>query len=1383
MSTDQSAANIASLESLSASDLDLCVMIALAEPSNITRATQLATAIGVRSSQTRAYSTSSLAQALEPLVQLGIVKKTEVAFSCPRRMRVLHAASIRGRLDWIVRACALQLFGPDDRRRFGNAIVQRLVFLTRAALAGATPDSSSLLSELASAVGESSVAELVLVPDLFLDFDSELFSKLQPILADRWLPLCLSVLECHDLPTEQVLNFFAGRPQLLQSEPNLVLPLAGIALLLARFGTASHLVEQAASDVRRAIAAAIAVIEGRYSEAASIAPRPQKGVSQGTGVVAVLNAFALLRSNDPEAAAYVARLMNAGTRKPSVFRFSHSLLKHIGQCLSSPDLTPPSVLSTDRIDPDGLSQWLYSLWALWFEREPKVLRHVLTASSERAKEARKLGRLWLEREMNAIVARIASTFDEQPDTAPIPEGLELCRPLCEWLERKEDWEQLIERLERVMPGQTPDVSDERVIWRVAPRRLLIEPYVQKRTGSNWTRGRKLAIKHLLPGANQPPKLAPEDKRVAVFAREERYGHYGYPEIVQTIAAEAFVALVGHPRVFIEDAETPIEVVAGHVQLVLRERGQQLEGSILPQDFRPPLTCVQEDGRLVVYTLPDAAQPVFREFVRGASFPLSAKERLLGVLKRGSHLLPVQTFDTAGSPAVEEEASTVAADPRPWLRITPNAEGLNVLLSVRPLGQHGPHATPGKGARTLIGQLDGETVSCQRDFGLEQAALARLLELSPSFESYQLAPQHFVVTDNVHALELLAALRDLGDGLHAEWPQGAPIRLRSRVARKALRGSVRAMGDFYLAAGTLQVDDELVLQLSELLELADSAPGRFVRLSNGDYVELEQSLRDALETLSASRAAGTRKPAEQGVALSKSALAALDVLDSDALGFSFDRDARAQKDRIEAAFRGKFSVPRGLAAELREYQREGFVWLARMAELGLSACLADDMGLGKTVQILALLLRRAKSGSALVIAPLSVCGNWRAEIERFAPSLQVRWFVGAARESALAELGPGCVVITSYNLLQQDSERLLPTRWSSVVLDEAQFIKNPESQRARAAYALDAQFKIVATGTPVENHVGDLFGLFHFLLPELLGSRVQFVRRFPTDAEGEVGLRARRALRLLLQPFILRRTKSQVLSELPAITEIVHRIELSTPEATLYEALRQRALTKLAAGSSKTSAAKGGGLDQQTRFQVLAEITRLRRLCCHPDLVRTSDDAGVGIASSKLAALLELVDELREGGHRALVFSQFVDVLALVRGALDERKIAYQYLDGSTPSARRTEAVNAFQAGEGELFLISLRAGGFGLNLTAADYVIHIDPWWNPAAEAQATDRAHRIGQSRPVTVYRLICVGTIEERIQELQRSKRELAASLLEDSDQAAKLSADQLKELLLGA
>ena len=368
---------------------------------------------------------------------------------------------------------------------------------------------------------------------------------------------------------------------------------------------------------------------------------------------------------------------------------------------------------------------------------------------------------------------------------------------------------------------------------------------------------------------------------------------------------------------------------------------------------------------------------------------------------------------------------------------------------------------------------------------------------------------------------------------------------------------------------------------------------------------------------------------------------------------------------------------------------------------------------------------------------------------------------------MAGLGPRDVLVCSYGLLHGEAELLGGRPWQVAVLDEAQAIKNADSKRAQASQGLQAGFRLALSGTPVENDLDELWSLFNFVNPGLLGSRDGFGKRFATPIERDRDASARQALRSLIRPFLLRRTKAAVLSELPPRTEQTVQVEMGETERAFYEAMRQRALENIAALDAPTG---------KRKIHILAEITRLRRACCNPALI----DPAAGVPSGKLDAFLDLVDDLVRNRHRALVFSQFVGHLGLMRAAVDQRGIRYEYLDGSTPSAERERRVAAFQAGGAELFLISLRAGGTGLNLTAADYVVHLDPWWNPAVEDQASDRAHRIGQERPVTIYRLIMQNSIEERIVRLHRDKRDLASDLLEGAETSARLSEEELLDLI---
>jgi SNF2 family DNA or RNA helicase len=489
------------------------------------------------------------------------------------------------------------------------------------------------------------------------------------------------------------------------------------------------------------------------------------------------------------------------------------------------------------------------------------------------------------------------------------------------------------------------------------------------------------------------------------------------------------------------------------------------------------------------------------------------------------------------------------------------------------------------------------------------------------------------------------------------------------------------------------------------------------------------------------------------------------------GFQADAAFNAQIERLRRIETYQPAIPSTLQATLRPYQADGFTWLARLAEWGVGACLADDMGLGKTVEALALILHRASQGPTLVAAPTSVCANWVCEAQRFAPTLRpVRFGISdlGRRDNVLKALGPFDLVICSYTLLQQEAKALHDVTFATIVLDEAQMIKNAATKRSSAAMTLNGGFRMICTGTPIENRLAELWNLFRFINPGLLGSEERFRDRFVRPIETEHDSHASHILKSLVQPFILRRTKSQVLEDLPPRTELMRMVELSPQERALHESLRQRALERL---EGTRDIDKG-----QAHIQVLAELMKLRRCCCNPRLIVPD----CGLKGSKLEAFAELVDELIENQHKALVFSQFVGHLTLLREHLDERKIRYQYLDGQTPPKTRQRRIEAFQNGEGDLFLISLKAGGLGLNLTAADYVIHMDPWWNPAVEDQASDRAHRIGQTRPVTIYRLVTADTIEEKIVQLHHQKRDLADSLLEGTDAAHTLTADELIELI---
>ena len=620
-----------------------------------------------------------------------------------------------------------------------------------------------------------------------------------------------------------------------------------------------------------------------------------------------------------------------------------------------------------------------------------------------------------------------------------------------------------------------------------------------------------------------------------------------------------------------------------------------------------------------------------------------------------------------------------------------------------------------------------------------------------------------------AFNMIEVLQTTGADIEVLWDKASekPIKVLGTVSASNVRVGVSQKRDWFNLTGECKFGEE-TLDIATLMQSlrdasASSLQGDFVRVGDAGWARISEKLRKSLRQLddSVNQERGSLR-------FDKTSAHALRTVQEH---FQFDA-SRAWNEclqRLERSEKLEPVLPTGITATLRDYQLEGFKWLRRLAEWGVGGILADDMGLGKTIQTLAVMLDRAKEGPALVIAPTSVGFNWMREIEKFAPQLASSLYRETDRSDFLDNIGPNQVVVCSYGLALRDSEKLAKVDWATLVLDEAQAIKNSRSKTSIAISTIPSKWTVALTGTPVENHLGELWSLFHVVSPGVLGGWDQFRNRFAAPIEKENDVDRRTALRTRLTPFILRRTKAEVLKDLPARTEMNLVVELSPAERAIYEKVRMSAI------GEADSIAKLNDIQDQ-RFRILALLTRLRQIACHPRMVHDTWTEG----SAKLTQLSETLLQLREEGHRVLVFSQFVKHLSLIREMMDAEGITYQYLDGSTPAASRQQEVDKFQNGDATAFLISLKAGGTGLNLTAADYVIHMDPWWNPAVEDQATDRAHRIGQDKPVMVYRIIAKDTIEEEILKLHETKRDLVAGILDGTHSAAKLSTKDLIELL---
>ncbi len=946
-------------------------------------------------------------------------------------------------------------------------------------------------------------------------------------------------------------------------------------------------------------------------------------------------------------------------------------------------------------------------------------------------------------------------------------------------------------------------AQDRLIWVVSTdadgRLQALEAMEQKAGVRGLGKPKNVSLAALLKRKDLPT----HDAAVLRAVLREEYG-------VATIdLSNAAPALVRHPHVAwqsapdifiaVEEALPGLEIMAQgeHIHFRLldpirtRRQQQQVEDdSYLPQRWRDQRARLRNilllpDGsnRARLVRLSPAQLRVAELVSQGWKVPVAAREELDAALRvLGQHFV-VASDAEAGH---EVPVNTLLR-----AELTPVGEGLQLALLAAPFGDFGPHLAPGQGRERVTTVHQGATLSTRRDLAQERSITARLLA---ALEFLDDASHAWQLDDPEEALAVVEGLSQLQDGIQTVWPKGKPMRVR-KVEDQAVTLSAVSKGDWLTLDGELTLDGAEVLRLRQLLELTQGSRNRFLALGDGEFLALSESLRQQLNDLAA-------VVQTQGQGQRLSPVAAL-AWQASATGLNLNGDAawlkRAQS--WAAAQEREVEPPVNLQAELRDYQLAGYRWLARLADSGFGAVLADDMGLGKTVQTLGLLLQRAPGGPALVVAPTSVCGNWLQEAARFAPSLQFALYGEglsadepdedgsiaqpedsarqAQRRRQLRALGPGQVLVCSYALMQIDSEMVAAIDWHSVVLDEAQAIKNPVTRRAKAALALKSPFRLALTGTPIENRLAELWSIMGFCNPGLLGSAEQFTQRFanPIERDDDIQRKAQasRRLRRLIAPFLLRRTKAEVLTDLPPRTEIVHEVVPGSRERVLLEALRQQAEDSVARALVADDSPGGG----RARFQMLAALTKLRRAACDPRLVAPE----LGLVGAKVQEFEQLARELVAGRHKALVFSQFTDFLALLRERLDAAGLSYQYLDGSTPMAERTRRVAAFQAGQGDLFLISLKAGGFGLNLTAADYVIITDPWWNPAAEEQASARAHRMGQQRPVTVYRLVTQGSIEEKIVRLHRSKRDLAEGILSGEDGAesgAPVDAAQLLELL---
>ncbi len=1019
-----------------------------------------------------------------------------------------------------------------------------------------------------------------------------------------------------------------------------------------------------------------------------------------------------------------------------------------------------------------IPQLLQALQLMWLKQNiPLTLSAVLIAHH---KKSRILGFDWYAWQIEQVLLNGRHTHAKL--NPKIGDSITAIKPLtlnfydlANVVTVRKPWEFVLDALHDItvpstkrQPTDTQDGTGLRMTWRLNKYSYAPEPREQKLSkNGRWTKGRKVSLQKLYTERENYDYLTQHDQQICNHIKEHSYYDYGYMRSDYEIEDDkALLAAVGHPLVFMEDElNVPIEVVKEEPCLIVKEKGKtkNLHLQLVPYSEKPLIIQQEATKKLSLIEYQPQHQQIAEILgKKGVTIPKQAKQK---VMDRISQLAPLLTIHSDIA-VINNQIERVEAQQSLHFHIQPIDDslenGIKFSAYIQPFHTEQPLFHPGQGGATVFTEIEQKQVQTHRDLNAETKKFKAVLQQCPAL--YHNSDYEWYVEDPETALDTLMQLQAVEDNeVQLEWPKGKKIRLKKEADLSQMHINVRKDQDWFSVTGELHVDNDNVIEMRQLMALLAQSSGRFVPLGDNQFLALTNELRSRLDAMQSYTSNKGR--------FHNLAVPAMDEL-SEGMKVKASKPWQDQLARLQEARTLDIQLPSTLQAELRDYQQEGFQWLTRLAHWGAGACLADDMGLGKTVQALALILTRCKQGATLILAPTSVCSNWETEAFRFAPTLNVKRFGDGNRQKMLDEAGAFDLIICSYGLLQNESKRLAEVQWHTVVADEAQAIKNPQAKRTKAAMQLHSDFSMITTGTPIENHLGELWSLFNFINSGLLGSLQQFNRRYAAPIEGSNDDQARQQLRRLISPFILRRLKANVLTELPPRTEITLKVTLSKEERALYEAVRQQAIENIAEVDKP----------EHKRMKILAEIMRLRRTCCNPRLIMPDTD----ITSSKLEAFAEILHDLRDNQHKALVFSQFTGHLALVRDYLDQQNIHYQYLDGSTPAKKRQKIVNDFQAGQGDVFLISLKAGGSGLNLTAADYVIHLDPWWNPAVEDQASDRAHRMGQQRPVTVYRLVAENTIEEKIVGLHHQKRDLADSLLEGTEMSGKLSVDDIVALL---
>lgn len=778
-------------------------------------------------------------------------------------------------------------------------------------------------------------------------------------------------------------------------------------------------------------------------------------------------------------------------------------------------------------------------------------------------------------------------------------------------------------------------------------------------------------------------------------------------------------------------------------------------------------CKVADGKIQYTTIAASVKPLLLQILSNSEYASSYEEHLHQLCIRLKDAIEVRGDNYAAGCA----PVTITGSPKLSIRVSEKKKNAKssrtIMILANPIDGVTYNLFPGEGNAIIKAVIQGKKMHVQRNLDVERSNKSKLYDhlqnIGCSLQPMPGNARSFCI-DIEKLLLLMKFVSENSECFSLSW-QCTRLNVKE-LDKKDIKINIRHKENWLELEGDVAINDDCMINVRDFFNEVMSQNDRFIKIDEGNYVMIHDKLRNELKNLASAFN-------DNGHKLKATKLAATLVSESIS---ELSNDPTIDillnnKVKIEASKDSVFEIPEGLNAHLRPYQNDGFQWMSRLAYWGAGACLADDMGLGKTLQSISFMLSHAEEGASIIVVPASVVKNWESEIHRFAPSLKTHLLNATkSKDDIIQKADANDILIVTYGLIVSLAPKLKEKQWCVICLDEAHTIKNKSTKTSSAVMELQSLYKLALTGTPIQNNLSELWNIFQFTNPGLLGSFEQFKKKYANPIMNNQDLDRQELLKRIIAPFMMRRTKLEVAKELPQKNEETILVNLGEGEMEAYEYIRIKAQEK--AAKAKVEKGNKGNID------ILSEITKLRLAACDIKLQNSNWNG----SSSKIKAFESLVNGIfeNEESPQILVFSQFTSFLKMIEGVIKSKEIKYLYLDGTTSIKQRANLVERFQSGEVPIFLISLQAGGVGLNLTAANHVILLDPWWNPAIEQQAIDRAYRIGQQRDVTIHHLIACNTIEEKIVRLQQTKNDMATALLTGQELGGNITYDEMRELI---